>query len=818
MPPKAKAPRAAEPRTRPGAAAAAAAARAEEPAAVVGPRPGAKKKRGIVRVRVEGEEDSEKRNFVDNMNNALLLARLFNCKVEYLRDDETGEYIFPADIDSRMVADRSYTIVPSRRRKSLPDAEVDFVYEGGTIIVLSNVPREVLMDDLVEWFRAGIAGNNPKIEELALDVRDHTLDLKDAERKLETLEIWLAKDLAETEEEGIERRLLRRKLRRRKAKLLRKIKRKRGMLEELENFNYHLDVQFVRVESDPFSELNKWYAYFAVEDELNAELVLHSINWREVKLAVGDGEDVPPFASKDAFTDEDLIAREVNMRSVIMQRFMHGAGQYVAEDGTKVVGEFFRGKPHGKCTVTSAEGVFQGTYDMGVRIGKGVMEYASGDVYEGWFDCPLAYRRSVPSQHSEFFVGEPHGKGVMEFADGSVYDGHWCEGRITGAGKYTMPTGEIYEGQFVEGVLHGPGKHTWPNGDTEQGVYVYGELEGLGEERRVDGTEYTGWYWKGMKHLLGEEKSLGTTYTGQFQLDSRHGRGVLRYGKKNQLSFEGNWIAGRIGRGGCHGTKMTVSPFSTTLRYVTQKSRTRFPKLVKLADREKKRDWARLDAYDDIMDAYWMAKEEKEDKAYQQWDRRMALVERALMRITQEANERRAAVVERMDRWVERQLGLTLSQLRADASMVENRIRRRALAELEKELREAKDMIDGITPEERRKREEDAALARIKEEEKELEKELERERLAALEADAESEPDTEPDVEEYDIWGEAEDQEEIKELEKELEERFRAGELDAGSRPPTAALSPPPSRGADATRASPPGSPSRLKFALPSVS
>lgn len=74
--------------------------------------------------------------------------------------------------------------------------------------------------------------------------------------------------------------------------------------------------------------------------------------------------------------------------------------------------------------------MYEGEWDEeGFRDGEGVLEYADGALYEGYF------RR-----------GKCHGKGRLISAAGDVYTGDWSEGKVHGQGHYAVKGGPVYEG------------------------------------------------------------------------------------------------------------------------------------------------------------------------------------------------------------------------------------------------------------------------------------------------------------------------------------------------------------------------------------
>lgn len=81
--------------------------------------------------------------------------------------------------------------------------------------------------------------------------------------------------------------------------------------------------------------------------------------------------------------------------------------------------------------------------DKKMRHGLGVMLYASGRVYEGFW---IKDRRQ--------------GKGYEKYKNGDIYTGEHYKGRAQGKGKRIWAeTKEVYEGEWYQGMRHGIG--TW---------------------------------------------------------------------------------------------------------------------------------------------------------------------------------------------------------------------------------------------------------------------------------------------------------------------------------------------------------------------
>lgn len=123
---------------------------------------------------------------------------------------------------------------------------------------------------------------------------------------------------------------------------------------------------------------------------------------------------------------------------------------------------------------------------------------------------------------------------------GSKYKGHMVDGIRTGYGVYTYADGvNHYEGQWQNNKAHGLGRFKEEESEYK-GQWQDGEKHGVGEERWFDDhTVYTGMYINGRKEGFGTYKwADGSTYEGQFQNDSIHGRGIY---KDNDGTYTGEF-------------------------------------------------------------------------------------------------------------------------------------------------------------------------------------------------------------------------------------------------------------------------------------
>jgi|EP01046_Picozoa_sp_COSAG06_P014196 hypothetical protein len=238
-----------------------------------------------------------------------------------------------------------------------------------------------------------------------------------------------------------------------------------------------------------------------------------------------------------------------------------GAGRYIDKDGNMLLGRWENNVPR-----------------------EGVMEWSTGDVYDGWWSgkCEWVissdktgaadqrcgniasygsrddgvrcrcfehkkeshvllnpYKRqghgTMKWTDGAVYQGQwendkRHHKGVMRYgttnpiwSDGDVFEGLWRWDKIADGfdGTMTFADGGLYVGKWFNGVQHNEGIHTYPNGDVFEGEFEQGP--------RRDGHGK-------MKYANGD------VYVGQWLADLRHGEGKMEYA--NGDVYTGQWEKG----------------------------------------------------------------------------------------------------------------------------------------------------------------------------------------------------------------------------------------------------------------------------------
>ena len=157
--------------------------------------------------------------------------------------------------------------------------------------------------------------------------------------------------------------------------------------------------------------------------------------------------------------------------------------------------------------------------------GRGVMVYASGDMYEG-----------------QWKAGKREGQGTTRYAIGNVYEGQYKADTKEGEGKFCYATGDVYEGQYKAGKQEGKGKYISANGNVYEGQYKANMREGQGTKSYANGDVYDGEWKADKREGQGTYRSAsGNVYEGEWKADNKEGRG--KYTFANHDVYEGQWMA-----------------------------------------------------------------------------------------------------------------------------------------------------------------------------------------------------------------------------------------------------------------------------------
>eukprot|EP01119_Soliformovum_irregulare_P024948 TRINITY_DN9083_c0_g1_i1.p1 TRINITY_DN9083_c0_g1~~TRINITY_DN9083_c0_g1_i1.p1 ORF type:complete len:738 (-),score=215.19 TRINITY_DN9083_c0_g1_i1:14-1966(-) len=160
-----------------------------------------------------------------------------------------------------------------------------------------------------------------------------------------------------------------------------------------------------------------------------------------------------------------------------------------------------------------------------VRDGYGLMEYFTGEKYEGfWKDDKW------------------NGEGKYYWKNGDTYVGNFKDMKRSGFGKLMLHNGNYYEGDFADDKMHGCGIYKWANKDVYEGGFKNGARCGFGTMTYANGNTYIGQWrendrtgtgeWisptEGTKTGIWKEGNLITPFTSEELLMDRLARNYQR--------------------------------------------------------------------------------------------------------------------------------------------------------------------------------------------------------------------------------------------------------------------------------------------------
>ena len=227
----------------------------------------------------------------------------------------------------------------------------------------------------------------------------------------------------------------------------------------------------------------------------------------------------------------------------------HGYGTHFYSDGNWKEGNWIYGRLTGQASayIREQNRLDTGEFSDGNRVGRGVMQWASGDRYEGEWNNngPHGYGTHFHSDGSidkgEFSDGNRAGRGVIQLVNGDKYEGEWNNNGSHGYGTYFHSDGSIDKGEFSDGNRAGRGVIQLVNGDKYEGEWNNNGPHGYGKHLGSDGS------WMEGNWLNGRLTGHATVYnreqhrldTGEFLNGRRVGRGTMQWA--NGDSYEGKW-------------------------------------------------------------------------------------------------------------------------------------------------------------------------------------------------------------------------------------------------------------------------------------
>lgn len=128
-----------------------------------------------------------------------------------------------------------------------------------------------------------------------------------------------------------------------------------------------------------------------------------------------------------------------------------------------------------KMVTRSDRAYYDGSWNMGVREGRGTYWDGKSDLYIGQWQDDMRHGRGsyffglenwYPNKHSEHWLRE----------NVENYSGEFVEDLYQGEGTYRWPNGQRFEGEFFANEKHGLGVFYYPTGTWREQLWEYGRL------------------------------------------------------------------------------------------------------------------------------------------------------------------------------------------------------------------------------------------------------------------------------------------------------------------------------------------------------
>ncbi len=376
-----------------------------------------------------------------------------------------------------------YSLTVKQKKEKVLDADNDPDYMGEASIFIERVPVEVDAVSLEAWLKRGICSETGKIEKMRKHVRKAEAAIRGIEGKVQEVP-FLDVDAPSEKEAAAQRKQIADILNKEIDIWEGKLKKRRKVLQELEDEAEHMEIDLSVFEHDERSNTNSWLCIMPKRKARLAGKLCRKDDWHDYKLAVmrkglfGEA-DSPPlvlYGRRSEFPVEyEDDRRVVNMRLVQVTRQRHGDGGMIREhpDEVRITpnwfyrGEFVKGKRHGRGKLSNYCSVYEGQFvDDRARHtaasepggALATFRYADGSEWVGEVGRDVQMGLSL-FDGNEYSRGVPHGEGTFTFADGSRYVGRMHNGQVDTHGRaatYTDVHTGTFTGPFRRGMLNGP--------------------------------------------------------------------------------------------------------------------------------------------------------------------------------------------------------------------------------------------------------------------------------------------------------------------------------------------------------------------------
>lgn len=141
----------------------------------------------FVRIGFQGDAGSVRQIPRFRLNPANI-NRVFNCDVEFLQEDATGNIIWPKNWATDCLPPPYLYFI---REKVWPELDPDAIeqdeYRGKTLVVIDNVPEEVTEKILLAWLNAGLDDDDPDLASAKMQLEELQENLGKVDKQVREL-------------------------------------------------------------------------------------------------------------------------------------------------------------------------------------------------------------------------------------------------------------------------------------------------------------------------------------------------------------------------------------------------------------------------------------------------------------------------------------------------------------------------------------------------------------------------------------------------------------------------------------------------------
>eukprot|EP00904_Undaria_pinnatifida_P007369 jgi/Undpi1/3762/HiC_scaffold_16.g07131.m1 len=525
-----------------------------------------------------------------------------HVKVDYLKDQTTGDIVWPPDAQMKCHTLPWRYAVVAVEEKAVVDFSRDPFYYGDVRIMIFNVPlktnndgAEVSAEDITAWLLCGLLEEDDEVKEAREILVTLEAEAKTVEHSLSRVGYMkftqksgfgkADKQLYTDEEQAAKRMEQHDALSAQRDKMEEDVTEARALLESILKKRANTPVNLERASVQTSCGTCTYYVDFpGFQGARLEDIVCAKTDWPGIKLATKH-DGLPPWAGRGDIPDgsKSYIPRytehAVNMRAAQICRLQHGFGQHKPLQGTQGVnkpsptrpistGSSVLRNPDNAKTAVRSPTATGGPNNLGGTVASGGEKKTKGVSDEE--GVPFAGKEFC-FYHGEFQEGfksasPPLGFG-MQYTGSGVYYGEYKKGRRSGAGILQGANGDRIEGTFVsktrqvtramfpeaqgsfnpyaEGVCHGPVEIQYGSGGCYKGEMKNGRITGKGEFVSCLGERYSGDFVDGRLHGAGSVIDVvGQVWEGLWHEGEMDGEG--RHSAPEMGEMEGDWVKGEL--------------------------------------------------------------------------------------------------------------------------------------------------------------------------------------------------------------------------------------------------------------------------------